>query len=133
LTRIHPWAAPAAETMECVYRQDNQAFWNVKNQIFANQKSISEETAQDTIIEWSSEQGVSKKAVRNCLENDNPQEEVKQDQQEGTSFDVEVNGNSFVSGTPGTVIYAEGDQKGTPVVGAQPYSVFENIIESKLN
>jgi protein-disulfide isomerase len=132
----HPWAAPAAETMECVYRQDNDAFWSIKDTIFNNQDVLSPQNVQDEIIAWASAEGVSEDAVRTCLDEENPGEEVNGDLQEGQSFDamVAVAGEDrpFVSGTPASVIYAEGDEMGEPVVGAQPYQAFKNVIESKM-
>lgn len=132
LTRIHPWATDASETMECVYRQDEEAFWKVKDSIFSNQDSLDVENAEDRIVGWASEEGVDEQAVRSCLETGNPGEEVAEDLKEGRSFDIEVGGSPFVAGTPATVIYAEGDSEGEPVVGAQPYSRFKTVIDSKL-
>lgn len=134
----HDWAVPAAETMECVYRQDNDAFWSLKDQIYANQdtlNSMSPDAVQDEILTWASED-VDRSEVEACLENGNPETEVNGDLREGQSFNAMVKtpkgDREFVSGTPGTVIFAEGDEMGKPVVGAQPYSVFESIISSKM-
>lgn len=131
LQRIHPWATSAAETMECVYRQDEEAFWSVKQKVFDNQKTLDKNNVEDRVISWASEEGVSTNAVRSCLENGNPQESVKADMQEATSFEAQVGGNSFVSGTPSVVIYAEGDERGQPLVGAQPYQAVKQAIDSK--
>lgn len=133
---IHPWATPAAETMECVYRQDNDAFWSVKDTVFSNQNSLNTDNVESEIIQWAVDQGVSESEVRSCLENGNPLEEVRSDVQEGKNFEAVIDTPSgpspFVSSTPSAVIYSEGDSTGEPVVGAQPYGAFRNIIESKL-
>jgi len=50
----HDWAEPAAETMECVYRQDEDVFWNIKDKVFQNQETLTRSTAQDQIISWAS-------------------------------------------------------------------------------
>lgn len=139
----HDWAVPAAETMECGYRQSNQAFWDVKETIFDNHNVLNSNSvdAQEEIIAWlSAKQSINETKLRSCVQNKSAQEEVNEDLKEGQSFDavVEVaypSGPKKVnvfSGTPGTVIYGEGDETGEPVVGAQPYSVFKNIIESKM-
>ncbi|PSH00773.1 MAG: hypothetical protein BRC30_01795 [Nanohaloarchaea archaeon SW_7_46_7] len=133
----HDWAEPSAETMECVYRQDNDAFWSVKELIFQNQDSISTDNVQDQIISWASDEGVSEDAVRTCLENESPMDEVNGDKAEGRNFDTVVQTpqgpSQFVSGTPSSVIYGEGDETGEPLVGAQPFSAVQSVIESKLN
>lgn len=141
LEQIHPQATASAEVMECVYRQDNDTFWEVKKTIFANQESLyprgtTEKEVKDKIIQWASQEGVSEEAVRSCLENGNPGDEVESDLQEGQGFDTTIStpqgDRQFVSGTPGTVIYGEGDSDGEPIVGAQPFSAVESVIENKL-
>lgn len=135
----HDWAVTSAETMECVYREDNGVFWDLKDQIYSNHdvlNSMSPNAVQEEILTWASSD-VNRTAVEACLDNGNPSQEVNGDLREGQSFDAQVqlpNGEerSFVSGTPGTVVYGQGDEMGEPVVGAQPYSVFQNIIESKM-
>jgi protein-disulfide isomerase len=132
----HNWAEPSARTMECVYRQDNAAFWDVKNKIFDNQNTISEQTVEEQIIGWASQEKVSESAVRSCLENGNPMDEVSSDKTEGRNFDVVIQTpqgpRQFVSGTPSSVIYAEGDSQGEPIIGAQPFDVVQKTIDSKL-
>ena len=133
----HEWAEPSAETMECVYRQDNDAFWNVKEMIFQNQDTINKDGVEDQIISWASDEGVNGDDVRSCLENGNPMDEVDADKQEGRNFDTVVDTpqgpSEFISGTPSSVIYGEGDSEGQPLVGAQPFSAVQSVIESKLD
>lgn len=133
---IHPWATPAAEAMECVYRQDNDVFWSLKDKVFSNQNSLNTDNVQSQIAGWASEEGVSESEVNACLNNGNPLEEVRSDVQEGKGFETTIQtpqgARPFVSSTPSAVVYGEGDSTGEPVVGAQPYPVFQNVIESKL-
>lgn len=120
LPRLHPWAEPAAAAMECVYREGgNEAFWSVKDQIFANQNQLSASNAQSQIVTWASQEGVSESAVQSCIENGNPMDEVNADSQEGQ--------NIGAGGTPTVFI------NGQKIVGAQPYSNFESAIEEALN
>jgi protein-disulfide isomerase len=100
LSQIHDWAQPGAEAMECVYRQDEDAFWDVKTTLFNNQGSISLGDAQDHIIGWAEEERINSSEVRSCLQSGNPGSEVQSDQREGRA-----NG---VSGTP--TIYVNGEQ-----------------------
>lgn len=115
----HEWAEPAAEAMECVYRQDEDAFWNVKSKVFDNQNTIARSNVQSKIKDYASQEGVSSSAVQSCIDNDNPMDEVNSDSQEAQQLGV--------SGTPTIVI------DGEKIVGAQPYSNFEQVIENKLN
>lgn len=133
---IHPWATPGAETMECVYRQNNDAFWAVKDTVYSNQESLSTDNVESRIIEWAADEGIPESDVQSCLENGNPREEVRSDVEEAKSFDAVIQtpqGSSpFVSSTPSVVVYGEGDSTGEPIVGAQPYPAFQNVIDSKL-
>lgn len=133
----HDWAEPSAATMECVYRQNNDAFWNVKERIFQNQDTISADNVEDRIISWASEEDVNENAIRTCIENENPMDEVNADKQEGRNFDTVVQTaqgpSPFISGTPSSVVYGQGDSEGEPIVGAQPFSAVESVIESKLD
>lgn len=120
LTQLHPWAEPSAAAMECVYREGgDEAFWAVKDKVFANQDSIETSNVESKIKGWASEEGVSETAVQSCLDNGNPMEEVNADSTEGR--------NLGASGTPTAYV------NGQKVVGAQPYSNFESIIESALS
>lgn len=122
--RVHPWADDGAEAMECVYRVGgDDVFWTVKNTVFANQDQISQSNAADKIKSYAADEGVSASNIQNCLDNDNPMEEVNQDQQEAGSVGAQ--------GTP-TVFVQQGDQY-TKIVGAQPFSRFESAIETGLN
>ncbi len=118
LPQLHPWAEPAAAAMECVYRQDEDAFWTVKDRVFDNQETLSTSNIRGQIKTWAAEEGVSQSAVDSCLQNGNPMEEVNGDKQEGQSLGV--------SGTPTVFV------NGHKIVGAQPYSRFESVIENQL-
>jgi protein-disulfide isomerase len=120
LPNLHPWAEDAAATMECVYREGgNDPFWAVKDKIFANQDSISTSNVQSKIKQWAADEGVSQSAVQSCLDNGNPMEEVNTDSTNGQKLGA--------SGTP--TAYVNGEE----LVGAQPYSRFESIIEDALS
>lgn len=128
----HNWAEPAAAAMECVYRQDNDAFWAVEKKVFDNQKIITEAEVQNQIISYAEEEGVNGTEVRTCIESGSPMEEVIGDKQEGQNYNATVGGNRFVSGTPSFVIYGSETEKGTAVSGAVPYDLFERLIQDEL-
>ncbi len=118
LTEIgHEWARPAAMTMECVYREGgDDAFWNVKEKVFANQNSLSSGNVESEIIGYAEEENVSSDAVQSCLDNGNPGQEVDQDKSDGRS--------SGVSGTP--TIFVNGQE-----INAE-YSSIRAAIEQQL-
>lgn len=116
LTSLHPWARPSAEAMECVYRQDEEAFWPIKSKIFDNQRSIDKSNVQSKIISWAAEEGISESDMQTCLEQDSVSNEIDEDMKEGGKL-----------GTPTSFI------NGQKMGGAQPFSRFEQVIESELN
>jgi protein-disulfide isomerase len=118
LEQIHPWARTGAETMECVYRQDETAFWEVKGQLFDEQSSLSTSNAQSRIIGWAEEEGVNGSEVRSCLQNSDVREEVNSDIREGQ-------GNG-VTGTP--TIYVNGKK-----LNGFGYQTVQSAIEEELN
>jgi protein-disulfide isomerase len=126
----HEWADDSAAAMECVYRQDEEAFWEVKDKIFQNQRSLSEENVQSQIINWAENEGVSGSQVQSCIENGSPMKEVNRDKTEGSNLDATLNGQRFVAGTPSFVVY--GDNEGTALSGALPYEAFKQVIEKEL-
>jgi len=128
----HDWAVNASRTMECVYRQDNSAFWNLESKIYDNQDSISTDNVESKIISWAEQEGVNGTEVRSCLETGEPLEEVTGDKSEGANYNATIGGKSFVSGTPSFVIYGQEDQKASAVSGAVPFEVFDRLIKYEI-
>ena len=118
LSQIHPWANQGARTMECVYRQDEEAFWNVKSTLFENQDSLSTSNVQSEIISWAEEDGVDGDAVRSCVNSGSTSSEVQGDYREGIEIGVQ--------GTP--TVYINGQR-----VNWQDYGAIQNIIDSELD
>lgn len=67
---------------------------------------------------WAKDIGLSSKKFNECLDSRRYQQEVQKDFSDGSALGV--------SGTPAFFI------NGEAVIGAQPYSVFQNVIEQKL-
>ena len=115
LSSIHPMAQPAAEAAECVRKisgGSDVAYFKYHDKIFANQASLSESNLKS----WAKQMGYS---IDSCLDSGEFADEVLGDMQDGSA--------AGISGTPGFII------NGIPVSGAQPYSVFEQIIEGELS
>ncbi len=113
---FHQLAEPSAIASKCVFREaGNDAFFSFHDMIFENQNMLSNSKLQ----EWAIEVGVSEEAYTNCIEDPTVAAEVQADFAEGQALGV--------SGTPSFVI------NGQLLVGAQPFSAFEQVIEAQLN
>lgn len=117
--RIHPWADEGAEAMECVYRTGgNDAFWAVKDTVFSNQDSITESTVYDKVKQWASQEGVAPSDLQQCYDN-GAMQEVQEDKADARSVGA--------TGTPTVFV------NGQKIVGAQPFSAFQSVIEAELS
>lgn len=109
---FHENAAKAAEAAECADEQGK--FWEIHDTIFENQAAI---TVPD-LKRYAGTLGLNTSQFDSCLDSGKYAEEVKKDFDEGTA--------AGVSGTPSFFI------NGKLLVGAQPFSAFEQIIEAEL-
>jgi len=118
LTQIHPNALPAAIAAECAHNQN--AFWPMHNRLFDNQNSWGQNSnPNEVFMGYAEEIGLDVETFRQCVENRETLEEISGDFQDG------VNGG--VRGTPAFFIGGE------MLSGAQPFSVFQERIESLLS
>ncbi len=103
------------EVGKCVREQrGDEAFFKFKEDIYANQSGISEEL----LISIALASGADETQLNTCIESGKYASEVANSGAYGRSLGI--------SGTPGFII------NGEFVSGAQPYSVFQQVIESKL-
>ncbi len=112
---FHPNAQKAAEAARCVGAQKNELYFKMHDKLFENQQSLSEENYK----KWAREIGANGAKFDSCLSSGEFADEVKADLEYGERLGV--------SGTPAFFI------NGISVSGAQPYNVFEQIIEAELN
>lgn len=112
LSSIHPDAQKAAEAAECA--DDQGMFWEMHDVIFANQSNMGVAAlsgfAEDLELDMSD--------FDECLNNGKYADEVLADLQEGQTYGV--------TGTPTFFI------NGVRLVGAQPLSAFQAIIDQEL-
>ncbi len=113
LDSIHPMATPAALASECAAEQGK--FWEYHDKVFENMASLS--TAN--LKKWAGDLGLNTATFNSCLDSQKYADKVKADLQEGLA--------AGIRGTPGFLV------NGELVSGAQPYSVFQQIIEAQLN
>lgn len=94
------------------YLKDDQTYYKIHNAIYSGIKS------NDDLTAIAVDSGIDKNEYLSCLQNMDMQEEVINDTEESRAYGV--------SGTPTFFI------NGEKLVGAQPYEVIAEVIESKL-
>ena len=116
---FHPAAMPAAQASQCA--KDQGKFWEMHDKMFSEQEKLGQGTIQfgvSDIKKWASQIGLDTNKFNQCLDSEKYKLEVEKDMADGSAYGV--------SGTPTLYI------NGNPVVGAQPFLVFKEIIESEL-
>ena len=112
LTRIHPFAAKAAEAAQCAAEED--AFWEYHDLLFANQDALDDASLK----RYSEQVGLDGTAFAECLDTGRYADEVQRDYADGLAAGVE-----------GTPTFYINDRL---LSGAQPFEVFQAAIESAL-
>jgi protein-disulfide isomerase len=113
LTSIHPNALPAASAALCAHEQGE--FWDFHNKLFLMEMDLSKES----YLQYAEDLELDMVAFTECLEEDRFEDQVMAD------FDFAA--NLGVSSTPTFFI------NGIPVVGAQPFEIFAQVIDMELN
>lgn len=111
---FHPQAQKAGEASECA--ADQGKFWQYHDVMFENQSLVSGGVTQ--FKKWAVELGLNATRFNNCLDSGEKASLVTDDANEGAALGV--------TGTPGFFI------NGISVVGAQPFSVFKQVIDAEL-
>lgn len=113
---FHENAQKAAESARCVRDQKgDEGYFKMHDKLFQNQGSLSLEN----IKKWAKELGVDSAKFDTCLDSGKFEKAVKDD----LSYGQEIG----VSGTPAFFI------NGKLIEGAQPFSVFKQMIDEELN
>lgn len=110
---FHASAQKAAEASECAGEQGK--FWEMHDKLFENQNAI----AINNLKSYAVDLGLDASKFNTCLDTGKYASKVQKDASDGSA--------AGVSGTPSFFI------NGKSVVGAQPYSVFQQAIEAELN
>ena len=112
LDSIHPNATPAALAANCAFEQN--AFWEYHDQLFGNALGLNaaayQQYAQDLNLDMAS--------FNECVESDRYLDEVRADLEWASNLGVQSTPTFFINGIA--------------LVGAQPYEVFEQVIEKEL-
>lgn len=123
-----PLATDQAMAAECI--QDlagDDKYFDYSKLIFETTQSNGQGMSRSQLFDLANDIGVDGDKVESCVDSDKFREEVQKDIADG--------GQAGVTGTPGFVIgilNEDGSVDGVNVSGAQPYSVFEQVIEEQL-
>lgn len=112
LTNIHANATPAAAAANCAFEQN--MYWEYNDLLFSGRFDLNKTGYQEIAAEIDLELD----SFNECLESGRHNEEVM--------ADFEYAANLGVSSTPTFFV------NGIPVVGAQPFEVFSQLIDSEL-
>lgn len=115
---FHKWAEPAAIAGECVYDQNESAFWKVYDYYFEHQQELTPENVKEKTLEAVKDEKIDTAKFEQCLADEKTAAKVKADMQEGQEVGV--------SGTPAFII------NGRMLSGAQPFERFKAIIDDEL-
>jgi protein-disulfide isomerase len=112
LSSIHANAVPAAEAANCANEQGK--FWPFHENLFSMELGLSEGAYE----EYASRLGLNVQSFLECLESDRYQAEVQADYQFAADLGVRSTPTFFINGIA--------------IVGAQPFEVFQQVIEKEL-
>lgn len=115
---FHPWAEPSAIASECVYDQDEKAFWTVYDYYFSHQKELTVDNVKDKTLEALKDSKIDAAKFKECFDGKKTLDRVKADQAEGQQVGV--------NGTPAFFI------NGRFLNGAVPAEQFKTIIDDEL-
>ena len=121
---IHPNAVAAAIASECADEQG--MFWEYHDMLFKNQKNwqgLDVSNAVNRFEQFASDLDLDTGKFNNCLESGKYLDEVRNDLSDGRSY-----------GATGTPAFFIGNEKigYVKLIGAQPYSVFQRVIDQQL-
>lgn len=122
---IHPNAVPAALASECA--DDQGKFWEMHDVIFENQgvwQGLGVPQAVSLFKDYAVNLGLDSNEFDLCIDSGKYLDEIRNDLDDGRQYGV--------TGTPGFFV---GNEKigFTKLIGAQPFSSFQKVIDGQLN
>ncbi len=112
LTQLHPQAMNAAEAALCA--GDQNAYWEYHDKIFENSNALND----DLYASLAADLGLNVTAFETCMSSDKYLDDIKADMQFALNMGVQSTPTFFINGLA--------------VVGAQPLSVFQQVIDDEL-
>jgi protein-disulfide isomerase len=122
---FHPMAEPYALAARCAGDQDQ--YWEMHDKIYDEQNPFGQGTVsnltEEDIKQWASDLGLGTSSFNSCFDSAKYAADITANFNEGAA-----NG---INGTPGFIIGTK-DGEGVVISGAQPYTVFQQTIDSLL-
>jgi len=125
IVSIHPNAVPAALASECA--DDQGKFWEIHDMIFENQRSwqgLQPSQSANLFKEYAAELGLNVDEFNSCVDSGKYLNEIQNDLNDGREYGV--------TGTPGFFV-GNAEIGFTKLIGAQPFSSFQRVIDGQLN
>ena len=118
---FHQAAMSAALAVNCVGKQDAKRFWDIQGDLFAHQDRLGDDFYRELVKNY----GLDQQKFESCVGDAVQKKRVEDDLQYAQSLGVEGTPTFFIG-------RIEGDQlvDAAPLVGAQPYPAFTQILES---
>ena len=113
---LGPESVQSAEASECAAEQGK--FWDFHDLIFADQNTARSSLNQDKLVELAGQIELDTEAFAECLSSGKYNQQIARESQTVQSLGVR--------GTPGFLV------NGLFLSGAQPFEVFEQVIEEQL-
>ncbi len=117
LTKIHNWAFKASSWAECVYQQNNSAFWKFTDAVYDTQEQITAENADQKLGAAAAQAGADATAAAACAAKPETAAKVNQSMELGKSLEV--------TGTP--TVFVGGRKIAN--VNAMPYELLKSMVE----
>jgi protein-disulfide isomerase len=108
----HPEALPAAEAADCA--GDQNAYWNYFKALFGEQYGL----GRDAYIQYATDLKLNVSAFTACLDSHHNQAKVKDNLSYAIGLGVQSTPSFFINGIP--------------VIGAEPFETFQQIIDQEL-
>jgi len=112
LTGLHANASPAAEAADCSGEQGK--YWPFHDKLFSGELAL----GPDTYLKYATDLGLDSNKFKNCLDTNKYQDAVEANYSFAYNLGVQSTPTFFINGLA--------------VVGAQPFSVFKQIIDQEL-
>jgi len=98
LEQLHPWAKAAAMAGRCIFKQNNNAFWEYHDWIFEHQGEITAANLTSKIMEFAKGKEIDTLQLSRCIESKATQEELAKEMALGDALHVESTPTLFVNG-----------------------------------
>jgi protein-disulfide isomerase len=109
---LHPNAASAAEAAQCAGAQNK--YWEYHERLFSGEKSF----GRASYVEFANQLNLDQPSFEKCIDDRTFQKEVEADYQFASELGIQSTPTFFINGLA--------------IVGAQPFEVFERIINMEL-